>query len=123
MAGWRSPSASPSSTRPTFPPSPPSGPGCWAGPSRPRTTGTPSTSTSSRSSASSSHRTTQRPQWPDGAPQQIHLDLYITDLAGAHAEAVALGAELLQAAEDPDAPEGFQVYADPAGHPFCLCWG
>ena len=21
-----------------------------------------------------------------------------------------------------DAPEG-QVYADPAGHPFCLCWG
>ncbi|MCU1575149.1 MAG: hypothetical protein JWO93_3231 [Micrococcaceae bacterium] len=18
---------------------------------------------------------------------------------------------------------GFQVYADPAGHPFCLCWG
>ena len=19
--------------------------------------------------------------------------------------------------------EGFQVYADPAGHPFCLCWG
>ena len=22
-----------------------------------------------------------------------------------------------------DAAEGFQVYADPAGHPFCLCWG
>ena len=65
----------------------------------------------------------QRPQWPDGTPQQIHLDLYITDLAGAHAEAVALGAELLQAAEDPDAAQGFQVYADPAGHPFCLCWG
>lgn len=19
--------------------------------------------------------------------------------------------------------EGYQVYADPAGHPFCLCWG
>ena len=22
-----------------------------------------------------------------------------------------------------DAAAGFQVYADPAGHPFCLCWG
>lgn len=21
------------------------------------------------------------------------------------------------------AAEGYQVYADPAGHPFCLCWG
>ncbi|RHA38173.1 VOC family protein [Cellulomonas rhizosphaerae] len=65
----------------------------------------------------------QRPQWPDGTPQQIHLDLYIEDLPSAHAEAIALGAELLQAAEDPESPEGFQVYADPAGHPFCLCWG
>jgi hypothetical protein len=24
--------------------------------------------------------------------------------------------------EDPEAAEVFQVYADPAGHPFCLCW-
>lgn len=64
-----------------------------------------------------------RPEWPDGAPQQIHLDLYVADIAGAHAEALALGARLLQAAEDLSSPEGFQVYADPAGHPFCLCWG
>jgi predicted enzyme related to lactoylglutathione lyase len=62
------------------------------------------------------------PQWPDGPPQQIHLDLYIEDIAAAHAEAVALGARLLQPAEDLAADEGFQVYADPAGHPFCLCW-
>jgi len=64
-----------------------------------------------------------RPEWPDGTPQQIHLDLYVTDIAGAHAEALALGARLLQAADDLSSPEGFQVYADPAGHPFCLCWG
>ena len=64
-----------------------------------------------------------RPDWPDGTPQQIHLDLYVTDIAGAHAEALALGARLLQAADDLSSPEGFQVYADPAGHPFCLCWG
>ena len=63
------------------------------------------------------------PQWPDGAPQQIHLDLHIGDLAAAHDEVTTRGARLLKAAEDPAAREGFQVYADPAGHPFCLCWG
>lgn len=63
------------------------------------------------------------PQWPDGPPQQIHLDLYVEDVTSAHQEAVALGATLLKAAKDLTAPEGFQVYADPAGHPFCLCWG
>lgn len=63
------------------------------------------------------------PDWPDGEPQQIHLDLHIDDLAAAHGRAIELGARLLQAANDSSAPEGFQVYADPAGHPFCLCWG
>lgn len=64
------------------------------------------------------------PQWPDGdVPQQIHIDLYIEDLAAAHEEATTLGARVLQTAEDPAAGSGFQVYADPAGHPFCLCWG
>jgi predicted enzyme related to lactoylglutathione lyase len=63
------------------------------------------------------------PDWPDGAPQQIHLDLHVEDVASAHDEAIALGARLLQAADDRTAPSGFQVYADPAGHPFCLCWG
>jgi predicted enzyme related to lactoylglutathione lyase len=62
------------------------------------------------------------PVWPDGIPQQIHFDLYVEDLAAAHEEAIALGATLLKAADDPTADEGFQVYADPAGHPFCLCW-
>ncbi len=63
------------------------------------------------------------PEWPDGVPQQIHLDLYVEDVRSAHDEAVALGARLLKPAADLEATEGFQVYADPSGHPFCLCWG
>jgi catechol 2,3-dioxygenase-like lactoylglutathione lyase family enzyme len=64
------------------------------------------------------------PQWPGGTQQQqIHLDIYIADVQEAHEEVVALGARLLQAADDTGASQGFQVYADPAGHPFCLCWG
>jgi predicted enzyme related to lactoylglutathione lyase len=63
-----------------------------------------------------------QPEWPNGAPQQIHLDLHVDDVKTAHDEVMALGAQLLQPA-DRDAAEGFQVYADPAGHPFCLCWG
>jgi predicted enzyme related to lactoylglutathione lyase len=62
------------------------------------------------------------PEWPDGTPQQIHLDLYVEDVAAAHDDAVALGARLLKAADDLAADAGYQVYADPAGHPFCLCW-
>jgi len=63
------------------------------------------------------------PVWPEGTPQQIHLDLYIDDVKAAHDEAVSLGARLLQPAEDGAAASGFAVYADRAGHPFCLCWG
>jgi predicted enzyme related to lactoylglutathione lyase len=63
-----------------------------------------------------------RPQWPDGTPQQIHLDLYVDDVKAAHDEVVSLGAKLLKPADDIESAEGFQVYADPAGHPFCLCW-
>ena len=32
-------------------------------------------------------------------------------------------AGLLQPADDLTAVEGHQVYADPAGHPFCIGWG
>jgi hypothetical protein len=62
------------------------------------------------------------PQWPDGEPQQVHLDLYVDDIQAAHAQVVGLGAPVLQTA-DLHADRGFQTYADPAGHPFCLCWG
>jgi len=63
------------------------------------------------------------PEWPDGVAQQVHLDLHVDDFAAMHQRAVALGARVLQAATEPGVGEGFQVYADPAGHPFCLCWG
>jgi predicted enzyme related to lactoylglutathione lyase len=63
-----------------------------------------------------------RPQWPDGTPQQIHLDLWVEDAAASHDLVMSLGATVLKEAEEGDAPDAFRVYADPAGHPFCLCW-
>lgn len=59
------------------------------------------------------------PRWPDpAAPQQSHLDLLVDDIDSEHARAVQLGAKLLDdSAEHPT----FRVFADPAGHPFCLC--
>lgn len=61
--------------------------------------------------------------WPDGPrPQQLHLDLTVSttaELAAAHARALALGARvLLDRSGDP--AEALWVYADPAGHPFCI---
>ncbi|RST22913.1 VOC family protein [Streptomyces sp. WAC04770] len=59
------------------------------------------------------------PQWPrpDGS-QQVHLDLTVEDLDAAEHEVLALGARPLDAE---DRKRSFRVYADPAGHPFCLC--
>jgi predicted enzyme related to lactoylglutathione lyase len=63
------------------------------------------------------------PEWPSGNPQQIHLDLWVDDIDVAHKEVMALGAKLLKpASRGDDSVDNFQVYADPAGHPFCLCW-
>ncbi|WP_103354883.1 VOC family protein [Amycolatopsis sp. CA-128772] len=57
------------------------------------------------------------PAWPSADnPQQLHLDLNVTDLEAAHERVLGLGAKLLD-----DEPETFRVYADPVGHPFCLC--
>ncbi|WP_026360440.1 VOC family protein [Amycolatopsis nigrescens] len=62
----------------------------------------------------------QAPEWPSQArPQQAHLDLTVTDLAAAHERAVRLGAVVLD--DQGLITSGFRVYADPAGHPFCLC--
>jgi hypothetical protein len=59
-----------------------------------------------------------RPQWPDPAhPQQCHLDVTVTDIDDAESGALKLGATRLTGGGD-----DFRVYADPAGHPFCLCW-
>jgi predicted enzyme related to lactoylglutathione lyase len=63
------------------------------------------------------------PDWPDGTPeQQIHLDLWVEDFGQAHDRVMSLGATVLKPAGNVASPDNFQVYADPAGHPFCLCW-
>jgi catechol 2,3-dioxygenase-like lactoylglutathione lyase family enzyme len=63
------------------------------------------------------------PRWPDGPAQQMHLDLSVDDFVTAHRQAMALGAVPLSptSAPEPAQTSGFRVYADPAGHPFCLC--
>jgi Glyoxalase-like domain len=58
-----------------------------------------------------------RPEWPDGTPQQVHLDLHVQHVRSAQEDAVRFGATLLQAAPDLDSEVGHQVYADPAGTP------
>lgn len=59
------------------------------------------------------------PTWPKGdIPQQYHLDLYVASYDEPEARALALGATLL---EGSDEHPTWRVYADPAGHPFCLC--
>jgi catechol 2,3-dioxygenase-like lactoylglutathione lyase family enzyme len=51
------------------------------------------------------------PTWPSPeVPQQMHLDVMVEDPAAAGTEVLRLGATR----RDGD------VYADPAGHPFCL---
>ncbi|MEV4055496.1 VOC family protein [Amycolatopsis sp. NPDC049688] len=63
------------------------------------------------------------PAWPDGPTrQQVHLDLWVEDFAEAHEQVMALGATVLKPAAGNTTGDDFQVYADPAGHPFCLCW-
>jgi hypothetical protein len=65
----------------------------------------------------------QPPQWPDGPPQQVHLDVEVDGYEVAHELVVSMGATPLEPTTPPSAGEapGFRVYADPAGHPFCLC--
>ena len=63
----------------------------------------------------------QTPDWPDPArPQQVHLDLMVDDLDQAEPRVLALGARRLPAPDPADPEPGWRVYADPAGHPFCL---
>ncbi|SKC81068.1 VOC family protein [Krasilnikoviella flava] len=59
------------------------------------------------------------PSWPDPArPQQLHLDLEVPSggMEAAERAVLAAGATRL-----PGGGETFRVFADPAGHPFCLC--
>ncbi|KJK34217.1 glyoxalase [Lentzea aerocolonigenes] len=56
------------------------------------------------------------PKWPGQEhPQQIHLDVKVANLDESEPLVLELGATRLDGA-----PNGFRVYADPAGHPFCL---
>ncbi len=63
------------------------------------------------------------PTWPTGPrPQMMHLDTTVgslTELRRQHQRVLALGARLLLDRSD-DAEEPLFVYADPAGHPFCI---
>jgi predicted enzyme related to lactoylglutathione lyase len=60
------------------------------------------------------------PQWPDGMPQQVHLDLTVSDLHTAGLRATELGAVVLRGPVE-ETGCTYVVYADPVGHPFCLC--
>lgn len=58
------------------------------------------------------------PRWPGVAgsdAQQVHLDVMVDDVETAEAAVRALGAHRLSPPDHPVA-----VYADLAGHPFCL---
>ena len=58
------------------------------------------------------------PRWPDPThPQQVHLDVQVEyrEISALEERVVALGATRL-----PGEGEDWRVFADPAGHPFCL---
>jgi hypothetical protein len=61
--------------------------------------------------------------WPrDGIPQQLHLDMNVLTMEAfelQHQRAISLGAKVLYDRSD-DKVEPLRVYADPAGHPFCI---
>ena len=61
-----------------------------------------------------------RPHGP--RPQMLHLDLTVpsvVELDRQHERALTLGARMLHDRSD-DPEEPLRVYADPAGHPFCI---
>ena len=61
----------------------------------------------------------QPPSWGDPTrPHQAHLDIVVDDIERAEARVLELGGTKL-GAQDGEV-EGFRIYADPAGHPFCL---
>lgn len=61
------------------------------------------------------HSDAEPPRWPDPAhPAQVHVDLMFDDPAPVAARVIELGGTILRRRD------GFPVYEDPAGHPFCL---
>ncbi|RSN04393.1 glyoxalase [Nonomuraea sp. WAC 01424] len=60
------------------------------------------------------------PSWPDPArPQQLHIDVTVTDLDRAEKQVQEIGATKHE--HQPSEDDSFRVFLDPAGHPFCLC--
>ncbi|RKT84888.1 Glyoxalase/Bleomycin resistance protein/Dioxygenase superfamily protein [Saccharopolyspora antimicrobica] len=61
------------------------------------------------------------PTWPSGeVPQMMHLDIRVQTIAEGYKRAVGAGATPLP--QPPDKQDAkFRVYADPVGHPFCMC--
>lgn len=59
------------------------------------------------------------PTWPGGShPQHVHLDLSCGSIEDAEPAVLAAGARVHE--HQPSTNDGFKVYLDPAGHPFCL---
>ena len=60
----------------------------------------------------------QPPTWPDPASSmQLHLHFRVDDLDAAERAVLAMGGTKF---DDQPGPDRSRVYADPAGHPFCL---
>ncbi len=58
------------------------------------------------------------PTWPDPtSPVQMHLDFYVEDREATGARVLAAGATKFEFQPNDDHST---VFADPAGHPFCL---
>ena len=61
----------------------------------------------------------RRPTWPEeSTPQQMHLDLNVSDLDVAELEVLAIEPGPTRAPFQPG--DSYRVFLDPAGHPFCL---
>ncbi|WP_017602702.1 VOC family protein [Nocardiopsis alkaliphila] len=62
------------------------------------------------------------PKWPGRqSPQQMHLDFDVDDIEADEKRVLALGATVLERTDQLNPQANWRVYADPAGHPFCLC--
>lgn len=55
-------------------------------------------------------------------PQQVHLDVRVADVAASEELVLGMGGEV-RSEPHPGAGSPWRVYADPAGHPFCLVTG
>ena len=61
------------------------------------------------------HSSATPPRWPDPAhPAQVHVDLMFDDPTPVAARVIELGGSILCRRD------AFPVFADPAGHPFCI---